>query len=252
VTDESVNGGSCDQDTFTVTVNSGQKIPVICGSNQGQHIYVSVGNKGSDSATAVMAFSGDSSSRQWEMKVSQIPCGSYAPPDGCLQWNTGLTGRLTTFNYAATSSSHLGSQDYNICIRSEAGYCCVQYQVCPDESSNDSFTLSAFKNMEAMRIATQDSECTSDYVTIAASSATCSRSAGANGNTRYCGSYLGSDGQAATVTSMPICDCTGPFTVGIYTDALNTDPGEASDRSIAANNQGTNRGVCLTYNQIPC
>ena len=64
---------------------------------------------------------------------------------------------------------------YNICIRQEAGYCCVQYQVCPDESSNDSFTLSAFKDTEAARIATQDSECTADYVTIAASSATCSR-----------------------------------------------------------------------------
>ena len=64
---------------------------------------------------------------------------------------------------------------YNICIRQEAGYCCVRYQVCPDESSNDSFTLSAFKDTEADRIATQDSECTADYVTIAASSATCSR-----------------------------------------------------------------------------
>ena len=78
------------------------------------------------------------------------------------------------------------------------------------------------------------------------------RSAGVNSNTRYCGSYLGSDGQAATVTSMPICDCTGPFFVGIYTDALGTDPGEDENRAIATKNQGTNRGVCLTYNQIPC
>ena len=34
----------------------------------------------------------------------------FRPPDCCLQYNTGLTGRITTFNYAATGDNHLASQ----------------------------------------------------------------------------------------------------------------------------------------------
>ena len=42
------------------------------------------------------------------------------PPDGCLQWLTGTDGKLTTFNFAS-SGGHLAGQNYNICIRKEAG-----------------------------------------------------------------------------------------------------------------------------------
>ena len=54
----------------------------------------------------------------------------FRPPNGCLQYQTGLTGRITTFNFAATDSQqHLASQSYSHCIRQEAGFCCIQYQV---------------------------------------------------------------------------------------------------------------------------
>ena len=54
----------------------------------------------------------------------------YSPPDGCLQYQTGLTGRFSTFNWAdSTTAVHLASQTQNLCIRQEEGYCCVQYQV---------------------------------------------------------------------------------------------------------------------------
>ena len=53
-----------------------------------------------------------------------------SPPDGCLQYQTGLTGRFSSFNWAdSTTAVHLASQTQNLCIRQEAGYCCVQYQV---------------------------------------------------------------------------------------------------------------------------
>ena len=43
---------------------------------------------------------------------------------------------------------------------------------------------------------------------------------------------------------MSISDCTAPFEVNIQTDATtDTD---------TANDQRTNRGVCLEYTQIPC
>ena len=62
--------------------------------------------------------------------MAQIPCGaSYGPPDDCLQWSTGITGRITTFNFLNSGGSHLNNQNYNHCIRQESGYCCVQYTV---------------------------------------------------------------------------------------------------------------------------
>lgn len=42
-------------------------------------------------------------------------------PDGCLQYLTGIDGRLTTFNFNGVTPQHLDGQDYNICIRQEEG-----------------------------------------------------------------------------------------------------------------------------------
>ena len=95
-------GGVC-IDSFTVTVSSidyiscfmnqtiketllfqtstGQAIPTICGSNNGQHIYVDVGQDNSDKATLTFTFGSPTNtvSRKWDIKASQIQCGkNYA------------------------------------------------------------------------------------------------------------------------------------------------------------------------------
>merc|ERR1712062_112380 len=52
-------------------------------------------SSGSCTATLNFAFSGAASTRAWEVKATQIPCASRSAPDeGCLQYNTGLTGRI--------------------------------------------------------------------------------------------------------------------------------------------------------------
>ena len=43
-------------------------------------------------------------------------------------------------------------------------------------------------------------------------------------------------------------DCTAPFTIGVVTDATNTDGGEADASSETANI--LDRGVCLNYSQV--
>merc|ERR1719245_892205 len=239
------NGGVC-TDTMTVTVNSGQKIPTICGQNTGQHIYVAVGNGASDSATLALAFSGDSSIRQWEIKVSQIPCGAWAPPDGCLQWNTGLTGRLTSFNWLDTGSSHLADQQYTQCVRQEAGYCCIEYQVCSGSGDTDPFTLSVLSTAASMAKAMYDSDCSLDYISIPASSGTCT-STNIDSHTKYCGETLSTMDE--NLLNTPVCDCTPPFRVGIKTD--NTaDTG--STAAASATTGIKSRGLCLEYMQKPC
>ena len=41
-----------------------------------------------------------------------------------------LVRRFSSFNWADSATTvHLASQTQNLCIRQEAGYCCVQYQV---------------------------------------------------------------------------------------------------------------------------
>ena len=45
-----------------------------------------------------------------------------SPPNGCLQYHTGIDGRFTTFNWGGTPvTQHLRNQDYRICIRQEEG-----------------------------------------------------------------------------------------------------------------------------------
>ena len=82
-------------------------------------VYVDIGMD--TGATAKLEFTFSTTvttvSRSWEIKVTQIECSSLARPydAGCLQYFTGTTGRLTSFNFAQSSSSdygHLPSQKY--------------------------------------------------------------------------------------------------------------------------------------------
>ena len=62
---------------------------------------------------------------------------------------------------------HISFSSYNVCIRPEAGFCCVQYQVCSDPGS---FTIAAGATEIADPLvfkAAQDTSCTSDYIDIA-------------------------------------------------------------------------------------
>lgn len=228
-------GGLC-PDSFKVTTNTGQPVPNICGMNTGQHIYTDIGTQAGDSATLSFTFSGTSTTRIWEIKVTQVECSNPSrPPNGCLQnWST-LTGRITTFNFLQTaSSSNLQNQDYSACIRLQNGYCCVQYQVC--QNVPNAFTL------DTNAVGKVDSQCTSlDYVLIEGANTICNSKNPAL-NSKFCGSYFGNPG---TAINQPVCDCTAPFMVHFRTDNI-PDPGAAAPNTIYS------RGVCLDYMQIPC
>jgi len=243
-TTEDAAGNAC-ADTFVVSGTSGITSPTICGKNAGQHIYVEMGQGSTDTATLAFAFTGSSTARTWEIKATQIPCGaSYRPPDGCLQYHTTLSGRFQTFNFAETTTAsqvHLLAQNYAICIRQEAGYCCIEYSLCSDDASWSIANSGAG--------ALQDDMCTEDYVGIDGVSDTCTTFAGQYTVGRMCGF----EGAAATtpisfnvqaigvVSGASVCDCVPPFNVQIYTD---------STIGIAA--ILTQRGVCLEYEQRPC
>eukprot|EP00094_Tigriopus_californicus_P009915 TCALIF_09561-PA protein Name:"Protein of unknown function" AED:0.10 eAED:0.10 QI:107/0.66/0.7/1/0.22/0.4/10/0/355 len=42
---------------------------------------------------------------------------------------------MISFNFLDSADNHLASQDYSICVRQEAGFCCVEYFPCSDPNS---------------------------------------------------------------------------------------------------------------------
>ena len=78
-------------------------------------VYIEMGS--GNTATTGFGFTFDTSTtapvnRKWEIKVTQIKSDSLnRPPSGCLQWHTGLIGKLTTFNFIPTNDNHLPNQE---------------------------------------------------------------------------------------------------------------------------------------------
>ena len=62
----------------------------------------------------------------WNILISQISCrAAWAPPPGCLQYFTGVTGQISSYNFQG--GLHLASQLYTNCIRQESNHCSISY-----------------------------------------------------------------------------------------------------------------------------
>ena len=60
----------------------------------------------------------DATTRTWKIKVSQISCNDpNKPPENCLQYFTGTTGTVASYNWNNGAGPHLADQDYTNCIR---------------------------------------------------------------------------------------------------------------------------------------
>ena len=102
--------------------------------------------------------SGDSYARKWKIKISQIQCNAqYRAGDSCLQYYTGMSGRVKSFNYgdptlsnnmmsqgapdpaamAMDYGSQLSAQEYSICMRAEEGFCGIVYVPCRDAADGN-------------------------------------------------------------------------------------------------------------------
>ncbi|XP_059081757.1 uncharacterized protein LOC131879445 [Tigriopus californicus] len=238
---EEIMGGMC-VDSLKVTSSSNEPIPEICGQNSGQHIYVDMDRGCSGNTQLDFSFSGTASIRIFEIKASQIECGSRsAPPDGCLQYHTELDGRFQTFNYAAKDESHLDDQNYSICIRQMLGYCCIQYSVCPDD---DAFGFTLGRGEENMSFV--DNLCgTRDFVGIEGSAASCHQGPPTTIHTKYCGDKLNVFTPATY--HAPICDCSAPFEVRIFTNEISD-----VNNGLETKNTKVSKGLCFEYIQMPC
>ena len=180
--------GDCDDDQFIVRAND--PVPTLCGDNSGQHIYVDVRgrsetnlnlltmpifpkpvgvhNETNSSRTIIEWLNEVDPQRGWKMMITQLPCDCSESwrltvpraPTGCLQYHTGITGEITSFNYYGTisnyepcwngtevacgekiSTGHLNNLDYTVCVQSEPGYCAISYK----QEDNQAFQMSGLR-----------------------------------------------------------------------------------------------------------
>merc|ERR1739838_1132026 len=200
--------GQCTMDTFQAT-GSGGSSPVICGSNDGQHLIVDT--DGAACVTAAFSFGMDTATRNYRIHAIQYDrLNEMGGPAGCLQFFTGATGTVNTFNWATVATStHLASQDYDVCVRRLADRCSICWSPITTGATatpvRGSFGLNNGQSAAAastggvgpncMATAAADSN---DYVIIpngqaAQAAATAAAAVIVQGVDKYCGRYFGGD-----------------------------------------------------------
>lgn len=96
-------------------------------------VYIDTGVGQSNPIIVTVITSGPAMQRTWRIRITQIPCTSIAKADqGCLQYHSGVYGRVRSFNFDTTNGRQLSNQEYSICVRTERNFCSIQYQSCPD------------------------------------------------------------------------------------------------------------------------
>lgn len=228
---EGPTAGSCDGDAISVTQTSttlGNGFQNLCGTLTGSHIYVE--NDGANPAATInVDTSATTLARTWKILVRTIECDSPAKaPGGCLQYLTGASGSIKSFNSGATGAL-IDNFLYNICIRREAGMC--TYTVREARSATgavDSYQVGALTVGNIGLATCSPAAAGGAWLVIPNTGVT---------SPEYCGAVL-TNTDANTVTS-PVTG-TGPrFEITVVTIAADNDGADAS-------------GFDLMYAQVGC
>jgi len=257
--------GACNVDQFSVTVPGGKSPPVICGTNTGSHMYVPAADQ-CNILAANIGSSSTATTASFTIKITQVPCSSKTKaPNGCLQYYTGTTGTITTFNYNSAAGVLLTNQDYSACIRSERTYCAICYW-------SSTFSLSVPNGIAAIGTLGVDTNCglpaltapyanggSYDYIEIPdgqCDSPVSNAVATTETNDRYCGTSLrclASVPYATTANAagQTVCSMNKPFKISVHSDSLEYIYPTTDGEGLLANNRGFSIGYyqktsCLT------
>lgn len=229
----------CNYDQFIISGSS--TVPIICGVNSGNHMYLEAGPGISGPVVLSITTSGAEVARHWKIRITHIPCPSnIKADDGCLQYFTGISGTIKSFNYEPSIGLHLSNQDYSICIRTERNFCSIQYSQCIDTANNRSHSFTLTGNtlgQNAVQSMADSSNCNTDWLIIPCSenlNTLLPRSS--NCVDRLCGGTLSAE---PSTTSSTIISNIRPFRMYFHTNSV-----ESPDMG--------NIGFCLHYVQQPC
>lgn len=235
--------GDCLDDTFSVTGAGNSGTPIICGANDGQHLFVD--SNGNDCHVVNMKIGTATATRSLDIMVTQYRCGEEAGgPPGCLQYHSTKTGMLRSFNFpdqtagttVAAGVTHLSNQNYDICIRQPIGTTFICYIACTSvagaaatdnaaSTAQASFGLSASPDAAAQ--AGAGSNCVADYILIpGGTSAAIAATTTTATNERFCGRILSTanaDTEANQANTVSVCTATVPYTVSVNFDDIEKD-----------------------------
>lgn len=241
--------GNCADDTLTISNPAGANPPLLCGTLTGQHMYVDA-SSACHKVDALISSTDTSTSRKWNIKVTQIECtNTLLPPTGCLQYYTGLTGFLYNYGWKAAttldgapSTTHMNNHEYTMCIRREEGYCSMQYSA----TMGAGFNMGIGTGANPVASDFGDVICLTDYITIPGlhAIATAPAATAATDLTTVIGDRICGDdwtaGPNPTTTATTFVTFTKPFRVGVHFDATE-----------AATETAVN-GFAIYYSQQKC
>ncbi|XP_076312958.1 uncharacterized protein LOC143226194 [Tachypleus tridentatus] len=198
-------------------------IPIICGENSGQHIYIDFTENNELPLSFVTARV--SVERIWNVQVIFIGCDSTErAPGGCLQYYKQTKGYVSSFNFESTLQNiprHLSNQNYAICVQPNPGFCHIRW------------TPECFEITGSDGTAMRGEQCQFDWVSIP--------NAYKDGGTltfdRFCGTRLNTMKKSSE--SVSLISASMPFTLHFVTNTKELP-------------KSKNRGFKLKYEQLPC
>jgi len=229
-------------DSFTALGQTGKTVPSICGTNTDYHMYVEFGATSSDTIALTHTLGLTTSTLKWNILAQQIPCtANYRAPTDCLQWFTGATGVVYSYNHAG--GQFINSQDYTNCIRTEDGFCGIEWKE-KSGTSNDAFYLfggtSAIAAVACPTMSVYIPNLSYDGIkTLAAGAPTVSTAATYQYQSTICGGLFGVVSPVGTYGPINLISRQQPFILGVHMTTATTNP-------------TTNTGFALEYNQVGC
>ncbi|KAI9559207.1 hypothetical protein GHT06_015996 [Daphnia sinensis] len=274
--------GTC-VDTFQVG-GSSSTVPIICGDNSGQHMYLDVPSSAltPTDVQLIFSFGTGTTTRSWNIKIALLPCGaSYLAPTDCLQYYTASTGKVKSFNWQDTTSNairQLNNQNYNICFRTEliSGQRATQMclSICSVTNAGDPFSITTpvavvvgSANAAAIGAAVSPNSNVGTTVSNTAGNtlvATClydflliagARDANGIEADRFCGNQLnpavGTALLPGATTSVQVCTPVRPFRMTYRTDGTEATITTLNVPTVPAfaGADTANTGFCLDYQE---
>ncbi|XP_076311022.1 uncharacterized protein LOC143225461 [Tachypleus tridentatus] len=217
--------GQCTTDSFMVRTTIGEKLPVLCGDNIGQHLYVDLGRGSANPVVLSVVSNGNNVTRRWKIKISMIKCNSLdmAPP-GCLQYHRKSNDLVRSFNWGPKINGkvrYLSNLRYTVCTRVEENFCAIKWET----ETPKSFAWGLPANRGG-----QGADCNEDdFIGISQGSS----DGLVVGEDRFCGIKL--------IDNNVIITKARPFLLLVK-----------SNSNTAMNNKYSENGFSLRYTQLPC
>ncbi|XP_013775019.2 uncharacterized protein LOC106459893 [Limulus polyphemus] len=218
--------GRCTTDSFIVGSSIGERYPILCGENSGQHMYIDMGRSRSSNPIVLSVITnGNKMTRTWRIKISMIRCKSLElAPTGCLQYYQKPSDVVRSFNWGLPTIGnvrYLSNLRYTVCLRVEENFCSIKWETETPESFSWGWP---FDEGSMGFVCNND-----DFIEISQGSPSGLRV----GEDRFCGNSL--------LNRNIIISHVKPFVLRV----------RSNDNSVL-NSRASQTGFSLIYTQLPC